>query len=375
MLSSQPLDLPNPSSVVEAGIVVVMPSTCGRRVIVTGPDHAELDGQAFTPQIVTAPMRRAVVELLETTARTDTEPAPWWEPRRGEETSSPPTMVAKTCAVLPPSDAHTTVEEEHVLTPTALSDVAQLPVPVGAVSSPVLRLLGPVDLVGARGNPPTKARRQCLEYCAWLLCHPGARSVQMADALMVAEPTRRSNVSRLRRWLGADDNGRAYLPEGYDGSLRLADVVSSDWERLELLVAGGVSTAPLANLVSAMDLVRGAPLADAAPGQWHWAEEWRIDMIQMIRDIGVEVARRAMENRDFELASRALARATVACPEDEVLLVARIKLADELDDRGEVERLVYVLSRQARRLGVDLSEETISVLQEVMEGHVRARVV
>ncbi|PGX60810.1 hypothetical protein B6N42_12000, partial [Cutibacterium avidum] len=103
------------------------------------------------PQIVTAPMRRAVVELLETTARTDTEPAPWWEPRRGEETSSPPTMVAETCAVLPPSDAHMTVEEEHVLTPTALSDVAQLPVPVGAVSSPVLRLLGPVDLVGARG--------------------------------------------------------------------------------------------------------------------------------------------------------------------------------------------------------------------------------
>ncbi|MES9090696.1 hypothetical protein ABER39_10540, partial [Cutibacterium acnes] len=56
-------------------------------------------------------------------------------------------------------------------------------------------------------------------------------------------------------------------------------------------------------------------------------------------------------------------------------LVARIKLADELDDRGEVERLVYVLSRQARRLGVDLSEETITVLQEVMEGHARARVV
>ncbi|PUI70319.1 peptidoglycan-binding protein LysM, partial [Salmonella enterica subsp. enterica serovar 4,[5],12:i:-] len=48
----------------------------------------------------------------------------------------------------------------------------------------------------------------------------------MADALMVAEPTRRSNVSRLRRWLGTDDAGRAYLPEGYDGSLRLADAVT-----------------------------------------------------------------------------------------------------------------------------------------------------
>ena len=376
VLSLSPLNLPSPASLAAAGIVIVMPGVGGQKITVTDCDHAEFHGQSFTPQIVTSPMRRAVVELLETTARSDTEPAPWWEPRRGdEEGSDPPPVMDKPCAVLPPSDAHLTVEEETVLTSTMTSDVAHLPATGGQVPSPILRLLGPVDLLGARGNPPTKARRQCLEYCAWLLCHPGARSVQMADALMVAEPTRRSNVSRLRRWLGTDDAGRAYLPEGYDGSLRLADAVTSDWERLELLVSGGVSTAPLANLVSALDLVRGAPLADAAPGQWHWAEEWRIDMIQMVRDIGVEVARRAMEIRDVELASRALARATVACPEDEVLLVARIKLADELDDRGEVERLVYVLSRQARRLGVDLSEETITVLQEVMEGHARARVV
>ena len=375
VLSSNLLDLPSPASLAAAGIVVVMPGVGAQEITVTDCDHAEFKGRSFTPQIVTAPMRRAVVELLETTARSDTEPAPWWEPRRGEEEGSdPPPVMANPCAVLPPIDAHLPVEEETV-TSTMTSDVAHLPVTGEHVPSPILRLLGPVDLLGARGNPPTKARRQCLEYCAWLLCHPGARSVQMADALMIAEPTRRSNVSRLRRWLGTDDAGRPYLPEGYDGSLRLADTVTSDWERLELLVSGGVSTATLANLVSALDLVRGAPLADAAPGQWHWAEEWRIDMIQMVRDIGVEVARRAMEIRDVELASRALARATVACPEDEVLLVARIKLADELDDRGEVERLVYVLSRQARRLGVDLSEETITVLQEVMEGHARARVV
>ncbi|MSS44717.1 LysM peptidoglycan-binding domain-containing protein [Cutibacterium sp. WCA-380-WT-3A] len=374
VLSCRPLDLPSPVSLAAAGIVVVMAGSGGREITIADCDDAQFDGQPFTPQIVTAPMRRAVVDLLETTARCDTEAAPWWQPRRGGvEGSDPP--PAMTCAALPPSDAHVTVEEETVLTSSMTSDVAQLPVAGGHVPSPVLRLLGPVDLLGARGNPPTKARRQCLEYCAWLLCHPGARSVQMADALMVAEPTRRSNVSRLRRWLGTDDAGHAYLPEGYDGSLRLADAVTSDWERLELLVSGGISAAPLANLVSALDLVRGAPLADAAPGQWHWAEEWRIDMIQMVRDIGVEVARRAMETRDIELASRALARATVACPEDEVLLVARIKLADKLGDRGEVERLVYVLSRQARRLGVDLSEETITVLQEVMEGHARARVV
>lgn len=118
-------------------------------------------------------MRRAVVELLETTARSDTEPAPWWEPRRGdEEGSDPPPVMAKPCAVLPPSDAHLTVEEETVLTSTMTSDVAHLPATGGQVPSPILRLLGPVDLLGARGNPPTKARRQCLSTA------PGCCAIQ-----------------------------------------------------------------------------------------------------------------------------------------------------------------------------------------------------
>ena len=71
-----------------------------------------------------------------------------------------------------------------------------------AASHPVIRLLGPVDLIGAAGPTPPRAAKQCLEYCAWLLEHPGTSAQEMALALAVAEGTRRSNMSRLRELAG-----------------------------------------------------------------------------------------------------------------------------------------------------------------------------
>lgn len=50
-----------------------------------------------------------------------------------------------------------------------------------------------------------------------------------------------------------------------------------------------------------------------------------------------------MEIRDVELVFWVFVRVIVVCFEDEVLLVVCIKLVDEFDDCGEVERLVYVL--------------------------------
>ena len=44
---------------------------------------------------------------------------------------------------------------------------------------PVLKLLGPVELVGARGELPSRAMKQCAEYCAWLLEHPGGSAGEM----------------------------------------------------------------------------------------------------------------------------------------------------------------------------------------------------
>lgn len=324
----------------------------GVKVIRLGADQAEEveSGQRFDPYQVTAPARRALLELFETANSTEYPPAWWWDQ----------TPASELPTILPTAAWPASVEELPVVTSLASEH-------------PVVRLLGPVELTGARGEPPSRAVKQCEEYCAWILENPGASSLAMASSLMVAEPTRRSNMSRLRGWLGDDDRGAAYLPDAYSGRITLHPGVTSDWEQLQLWIGSGINRVGDAVLIDALGLVRGAPLADAAPGQWHWAEQLRADMVATIRDIGVLLGRRATAAENLELAQWALDRALLAAPDDELLLGVQIQIANQAGDRGRVDQLVLQLTRRARGLGVDLADETVQLLQEVVEGRARLR--
>ena len=242
-----------------------------------------------------------------------------------------------------------------------------------ATEHPQVLLIGPAELRGAAGPAPARSRQQLVELCAWLLEHPGSTGTAMAAGLMVAESTRRSNLSRLRAWLGTAPDGSAYLPDAYSGRVLLHPGVASDWHRLQVLLAPGANRVGDSTLVAALDLVRGAPLADAAPTQWHWAEELRTDVTCALRDVGVVLADRALERGDVDLARWAASRALVVAPEDEQLLCARIRTELRASNTAEVERLVNHVTRQARILGVDLLPETIRLCQQALEGRVRAR--
>jgi hypothetical protein len=308
----------------------------------------------------------AVVELVAASGSLETTPAPWWADE-DEPPDPPPDNVAFLARRSAGWAANNDDENGQ--------DMAQIPV-IGRdipPDHPVLLLLGPVELVGAQGVLPPRAAKQCLEYCGWLLEHPGTTAQAMGAALLVAEGTRRSNMSRLRSWLGTDPAGNAYLPDAYSGRILLHAAVSSDWQRLQILTAGGVNRTSDTGLRAALELVRGAPLADAAPGQWHWAEELRTDMISAVRDIGVELAGRANEAGELDLARWAAARALAAAPGDELLISARIRTEYLAGNRTETERLSLQLAAHSRTLGVDLDPETVELLQQVMEGQVRAR--
>jgi hypothetical protein len=294
------------------------------------------------------------VDLLATSGSDDTLPAPWYAPED----------VADNVLPLHPRIAGSTKE---------VVDVGDDTPGVTDFSHPTLMLLGPIQLLGAAGPPPARAERSCIEYCAWMVEHPGATASQMAAALLVAETTRRSNVSRLRGWLGMMENGTPYLPEAYSGRLYLDATVSSDWQRLLTLVSPGINRVPISTLVSALRLVRGAPLADAAPGQWQWAEELRTDMASLIRDIGARVGEAALADGDLDLARWAAARALTASPGDEILVRLRLRTEHHAGNRPEVERIVLQLTRHARMLGIDLDDETIRAIQEAIEGQPRAR--
>ena len=244
---------------------------------------------------------------------------------------------------------------------------------IAGTEHPVVKLLGTIELIGARGAPPPRAMKQCVEYCAWLLENPGGTAMMMSDDLMVAEATRRSNMSRLRGWLGVDAHGGAYLPDAYSGRITLHAGITSDWEQLQALIGGGVNRVANASLVHALELVRGAPLADAAPGQWHWAEQLRHDMIATISDIAVVLARRALKAGDLDSAQWAIEKGLAVGSEDEQFAATQIQLAHLQGDDALADRLVMQLTRRTRTLGIDLSEETVTLLQEVVEGRVRLR--
>jgi hypothetical protein len=96
-------------------------------------------------------------------------------------------------------------------------------------------------------------------------------------------------------------------------------------------------------------------------------------MISCIRDLGAELADRALLVGDLDQARWAASRALLAAPGDELLLAARIRTEHAAGNAAETERLTLQLAAQARALGVDLDPETVSLLQRVMEGQVRAR--
>ncbi|MEA5153290.1 LysM peptidoglycan-binding domain-containing protein [Raineyella sp.] len=311
-------------------------------------------GIDLTPQRVARRTRDEVVELHRNTSPEALVPAPWAGEPPGAMVTVTPTATPSFATLV--TTAQTLVEEEP-----PMSD------------DPRLLLLGPIGLEGARGTPPSRAPRQCLEYCAWLLEHPNATSVEMARALLVAESTRRSNMSRLRGWLGTSADGRPYLPEAYSGRIRLDPAVRSDWQEVQVLLGRGIAQTSSATLAAILDLVRGAPLADAPPGDWTWAEELRIESACAIRDVADELAARALDEQDLDLAKWAIGRGLVAAPADELLLRRLLVAEHRSGNTREVERLVFTLNKQAHTLGIDLLPETVSLMQEVLEGGIRIR--
>lgn len=155
--------------------------------------------------------------------------------------------------------------------------------------------------------------------------------------------------------------------------MTLHAAVTSDWHDLLTLTAGGINRLSLERIRVALGLVRGAPLADAAPGAWGWAEPARSMMVSLIRDLGVVGSRLARERRDLDTARWCANQALTAAPDDELLLGERIRTERAAGRLDEVDRLVGRLHRQARILGLDLLPESVDLIQECLEGRLRAR--
>lgn len=252
----------------------------------------------------------------------------------------------------------------HTPTATERYDLEAITNPLAGQKAPLLKILGAVELLNTATEAPARSKRRCQETLLYMIEHPGCSTADIANAFVIAPNSVKQNVSYLRTWLGNDDNGDAYLPNGI-GGYRPNPLITTDWHVAEALFTGGVNRASTDNLVSALNLITGAPFEGVTTGAFAYAEPLRMRIIQALTDAALALTDRALDTNDLDLARWATGKAMTLDPHSEALATARIRTEYQAGNVSEVDRLQRQLHATARANATDLCPETEEVLRRV----------
>ncbi|MFI7114921.1 LysM peptidoglycan-binding domain-containing protein [Amycolatopsis sp. NPDC049868] len=266
-----------------------------------------------------------------------------------------------------------TAEAEQV----PASDYPDIPFEPSPVEGPELRLLGPV---GLHNVDPTKVEgkkiNRLTELAAFLLLHPGASADEISRQLGTgtrpwSPATRQGYISRLRTWLGHDENGDLYLPnlEADGGGYRLSKSMNSDWQRFRQLAAldpNRDDSDRRARLEAALELVTGMPFSNIGPGRYAWNSWHQREMIDSIVDAAHILAEACQQTGDLPAARRAILRGLLAEPVSELLYRDLLDIEHRAGNRAAVRATADKLADIAAALDVDLDEETAELVDTLL---------
>ncbi|MFJ4099874.1 LysM peptidoglycan-binding domain-containing protein [Amycolatopsis japonica] len=275
--------------------------------------------------------------------------------------------------------------EELIATLTAEANAEQVPadgqvdvpfVPQPA-TGPELRLLGPV---GLHNVDPMKVEgkkiNRLTELAAFLLLHPGATADEISRQLGTgtrpwSAATRQGYISRLRTWLGHDENGDLYLPnvEANGGGYRLSKFMNCDWYRFRQLAGSGLNrdaSDRRARLEAALELVTGMPFSNIGPGRYAWNSWHQREMIDAIVDVAHALAEICQQDGDLLAARRAILRGLLAEPVSELLYRDLLHVEHRAGNRAAVKATVEKLADIAVALDVDIDEETTALIDTLL---------
>ncbi|MGQ7296945.1 BTAD domain-containing putative transcriptional regulator [Quadrisphaera sp. KR29] len=236
---------------------------------------------------------------------------------------------------------------------------------------PRVLVLGPVEVQGPRpGSAPSNNLSTMTELVALLALYPNSQP-HLVDGLLwpgerVPRTRRNQLISRTRAWLGSDADGARYLPLATSEGYQLAPAVRSDWDDFRDLVGDDPPSVATGRLVEALELVRGQPFAGVHPYRYAWADVPKQSMIELIVDVAVEVAERALGDGDAALARRAAAIGLQAEPGSEQLWRAAMRAEHLAGNRRALEALAQRFTGLAEELGDDLEEETHELISRLL---------
>lgn len=243
-----------------------------------------------------------------------------------------------------------------------------------------VRVIGTVDVLGA-AQPFTS--RRALDLVTYLAFHPdGADRDQLRAHLWPpddppSESTFANTVSRARKALGADGNGKPYLPRvSAKGIYRLRPEVGTDVARFEALVSAarsGDSDRGRQQLQTALELVRGTPFTGGAGDMYRWADFGLRTQIEcMVDNAAHELAKRCLEAGDSEGARMAVMTSLQLVGVCEQCYRWRLMAAAEnpTEVRQIMVELLALLKRENDQLEANdlISSDLLELYEQLMSG-------
>ncbi|WP_188109354.1 LysM peptidoglycan-binding domain-containing protein [Paeniglutamicibacter gangotriensis] len=250
----------------------------------------------------------------------------------------------------------------------------------------VIRLLGTVEVLNARGIEPTSpstgkpapgTTARCVGLLAYMALHPGATTEQYNEAFWpntevsgAKAAQNRNKLSNLTRaYLGQADDGTMLFPHARDERYRLDEQVLCDWTVFTRLIGDNIQTVSLPRLVAALRLVRGAPFEGIRPKNYLWNERNMTEMIEVISMAAHELVDRAMAKNDAQLARLGALVGRTVDPANEQAWRDAITAEHLAKDHSGVEEIVEKFHDYLGAFDEDFEpeDETQQLLNELRE--------
>ena len=251
---------------------------------------------------------------------------------------------------------------------------------------PLVSLLGPMRIVGARGEAPVSAStgkvsdqqaERCVALAAYLALHPGASAEAYHAAFWPnADPsgtTASSNRNKLaaqtRKYLGQEEDGTQFFPRASSDGYRLDPRVTTDWQILRSLIGNDPATVSTPALVAGMRLVRGAPFQHAKSKNVAWADDLHQEMVELICDAAHELVHRSLAAGHHGHAQLAARVGRTVDPASEAMWRDAITAEAAAGNREEVSRLVEQLYTWLEEFeeGLEPEDETVELIDTLRE--------
>ncbi|MER5924945.1 hypothetical protein [Streptomyces mirabilis] len=314
-------------------------------------------GGGVFPALLAASTDPAGLRLLPA-AQTPGEPH--GEPGKAPDTTATDAAAAKTSA------SQTTAEP-------AAAKYAGNESEAGAqdLHAPEIRVLGQVEVTGVAhtGHGPRQAQLAALMYF---------RPRRSADALCAdmdplapwSASTLNARVQGLRRALGSDPSGNAYVPRrrAGDDPYKLSESVRCDWTRFLQLTEHALPRGPagLPKLEQALGLVRGRPFGTRP---LPWAQPYQQEMITRIIDVAHSVAvyrTPAGPHHDLNKARQAIATGLEADDSAELLYRDWMRIESAAGNRQGLHTAITRVQQINRALDCSLEIETEQLINDLL---------